>query len=70
MQSPSSGKTEVHCPESHRDKELGSSTQLKMVQLKGVPSAENTSGRAFDAETTNAFPVRKPFLQPPSGESI
>lgn len=53
-----------------RAKELGSSTQLKMVQLKGVPAAENTSGRALNAEATNAFPITKPFLQPPSGKSI
>lgn len=56
--------------ESHRDKELGSSTQLKMVQLKWVPTAQNTFGIAFDAEATNAFPIMKPFLQSPSEESI
>lgn len=54
-----------------RAKELGSSTQLKMVQLKGVPTAEDTSGREFSAEATNAFPIMKPFLHfSPYGESI
>lgn len=41
-----------------------------MVQLKGVPTAQNTCGIAFDAEATNAFPIMKPFLQSPSEESI
>lgn len=44
VQSPSSGMTEVPCSESHGDKELGSSTELKMAQLRGVPTAENTWG--------------------------
>lgn len=46
------------------------STQLKMVLLKGVPTAENTSGISFYAEATNAFPIMKLFLQQPSGQSI
>lgn len=51
-------------------KKWAPSTQLKMVQLKGVPTAENTSGISFYAEATNAFPTMKLFLWQPSGESI
>lgn len=46
------------------------STQPKMVQLKRVSTAENTSGISFYAEATNAFPIMKLFLQQPSWEPI